>query len=76
MERLAANMDHEDEVLAMAKLEIWAATRIEALARGAKGRAKATARRLEHMGRWKEMFDEERGASFYYSQVSSGADTL
>ncbi|CAN0132260.1 unnamed protein product [Ascophyllum nodosum] len=70
MERLAANMDHEDEVLAMAKLEIWAATRIQALARGAKGRAKATARRLEHMGRWKEMFDEERGASFYYSQVS------
>ena len=41
----------------------------QALARGAAGRGKAGARRVEHMGRWKEMYDEERGAAFYYNKV-------
>ncbi|CAN0587618.1 unnamed protein product, partial [Ectocarpus sp. 12 AP-2014] len=37
---------------------------------GAAGRGRAAARRIEHMGRWKEMYDEERGATFYYNKVS------
>lgn len=41
----------------------------QALARGAVGRGKAAARRVEHMGRWKEMYDEDRGATFYYNKV-------
>lgn len=69
MEALQAKRDREKEVIAMARLEDWAATRIQALARGAAGRARAKARRLEHKARWRELFDEERGAVFYYNKV-------
>lgn len=57
--------------MAMSRLEDWAATKIQALARGGQGRAKATARRLEHMARWKEMYDDDRGANFYYNKARS-----
>lgn len=71
MEALQAKREREEEVLAMARLEDWAATRIQALARGATGRARAKARCLEHKPRWRELFDEERGAVFYYNKVGS-----
>lgn len=67
----AAKRKHEDEVRAMSRLEDWAATRIQALARGRSGRVKARAEKLKHMGRWKEMYDEDRGANFYYNKVRS-----
>lgn len=73
MEALQAKRNREEEILAMARLEDWAATRIEALVRGATGRAKAKARRLEHKARWRELFDEERGAVFYYNKVMMSA---
>lgn len=57
----------------MSRLEDWAATRIQALARRAAGRTLAAARRLEHMARWKEMYDEEKGAYFYYNKVGWAA---
>lgn len=69
MEALQAKRDREEEVLAMARLEDWAATRIQALVRGETGRAKAKARRLEHKARWRELFDEDRGTVFYYNKV-------
>eukprot|EP00903_Cladosiphon_okamuranus_P013484 g12559.t1 len=68
VEAHARKKNHEDEVRAMSRLEDWAATRIQALARGKAGRGKAAARRLEHMGRWKEMYDQDRGANFYYNK--------
>lgn len=71
MEALVAKQDHEEEVRAMSRLEDWAATRIQSLARGAAGRAAAAARRLEHMARWKEMYDKDRGANFYYNKASN-----
>lgn len=69
VEAAAAKRKHEDEVRAMSRLEDWAATRIQALVRGRFGRARARAEKLEHMGRWKEMYDEDRGANFYYNKV-------
>lgn len=56
--------------MAISRLEDWAVTKIQALARGAQGRGKAAARRLEHMARWKEMYDDDRGANFYYNKAS------
>lgn len=69
MQAAATKRNHEDDVRAMARLEDWAATRIQALTRGATGRARAAARTVEHMGRWKEMFDEEQGVNFYYNKA-------
>ncbi|CAN0443959.1 unnamed protein product, partial [Discosporangium mesarthrocarpum] len=68
----AANIknEHLEEVRRMASLENWAATAIQALARGAFGREKARQRKLKHMARWKEMYDAERGVNFYYSKVT------
>lgn len=54
----------------MARLEDWAATYIQSLARGMAARKLAAARKLEHMGRWKEMYDEDQSANFYYSKAS------
>ena len=69
LDAVASKKKHEDDVRAMSRLEDWAATHIQALARGAAGRAVAAARRVEHMARWKEMYDDERGAHFYYNKV-------
>lgn len=69
LEAAAAKLNHEDDVREMSRLEDWAATRIQALARGAAGRSSAVTRRREHMARWKEMYDEGRGANFYYNKV-------
>lgn len=66
---MTSKLDREEEVRAMARLEEWGVTRIQALARGAAGRSAALARRLEHMGRWKEMYDEDRGVHFYYNKA-------
>lgn len=70
LDAVASKKKHEDEVRAMSRLEDWAATLIQALARGKAGRAAAAARRVEHMARWKEMYDEDRGAHFYYNKVT------
>ncbi len=54
----------------MAKLEYWGASTIQALFRGFKGRKWAHECRLKYMGRWKEMYDEEKGTIFYYNQIN------
>lgn len=64
-----AKRDHEDKVRVMSRLENWATTRIQALFRGVAGRTAAEAKRVQHKGRWKEMFDEDRRANFYYNRV-------
>lgn len=69
MEAAGAKKSHEEEVRAMSRLENWTATRIQALVRGAAGRAAAAARKLEHMARWKEMYDEDKDVNFYYNKV-------
>ncbi len=52
----------------MAKAEYWAASTIQALFRGFQGRKWARKCRLEYMGRWKEIYDKEKGTVSYYNQ--------
>ncbi len=53
----------------MAKVEYWGASTIQALFCGFQGRKRAREFRLKYMGRWKEMYDEEKGTVFYYNKI-------
>ncbi|CAM9098476.1 unnamed protein product [Chrysoparadoxa australica] len=59
-----------NEVQEIARLEKWASTKIEAGWRGKLGRQKAKERKLQHMARWKEMMDQDKGVPFYYNKIS------
>ncbi len=52
----------------MAKLEYWGASTVQALFRGYQGRKWAHECRIKYMGRWKEMYDDEKGTVFYYNK--------
>eukprot|EP00953_Heterococcus_sp_UTEX-ZZ885_P008746 5205-Heterococcus_DN1.PRE.1 len=59
------------EVMRMAQLERWAATKLQCNWRAAAGRQKFKARKLKYMARWKEMFDKDK----QYTSIDGIQDT-
>jgi hypothetical protein len=53
------------------ELEIWSAVRIQAWLRGIKGRERFVQVLVDKKGKWKELFDEEKGRRFFYNKLTS-----
>lgn len=53
-----------------AELEIWAAMRIQAAYRGMLGRIRATEELKIRKGKWKELYDEDKGRRFFYNKLT------
>jgi hypothetical protein len=51
-------------------LELWAASKIQALFRGMVGRLLFDQKVLEKKGIWKELFDEEKKKRFFYNKLT------
>ncbi|KAG5186513.1 hypothetical protein JKP88DRAFT_309838 [Tribonema minus] len=68
-------LSHIQELMRLARLQQWAAAKLQSVWRGHRGRCAfrvgaAAARKEEHMARWKEMYDAERQVPFYYNQIT------
>lgn len=53
------------------ELEIWSAVRIQAWLRGIKGRERFVQMLVDKKGKWKELYDEEKGRRFFYNKLTS-----
>jgi len=53
-----------------AELEIWAVIKIQAGFRGMLGRIRATEELKIKKGKWKELYDEEKGRRFFYNKLT------
>jgi len=54
----------------MLELQHWGAIKIQSVTRGRWGRRTAAQKLLEHKGKWKEMWDQDKHRPFYYNQVT------
>lgn len=71
VEAVAAKKMHLAGIMKLAKLETWGAVIIQKTWRGLIGRRKFKERKIAHMKRWKEMFDQEKQVPFYFSQITA-----
>jgi hypothetical protein len=59
-----------DRIKEKVQLELWAASKIQALYRGVVGRLLFDQRVIEKKGIWKELFDEEKKKRFFYNKLT------
>lgn len=60
----------EMELRDQALLELWSAVKIQAVFRGYRGRIYFDEKLREKKGKWKELFDEEKGRRFFYNKLT------
>jgi hypothetical protein len=60
----------ELELRDQALLELWSAVKIQAAYRGYRGRIYFDQKLREKKGKWKELFDEEKGRRFFYNKLT------
>ena len=63
-------LEVESSIREKVHLELWAASKIQALYRGVVGRLLFDEKVLEKKGIWKELFDEEKKRRFFYNKLT------
>jgi hypothetical protein len=67
---LGKRIEYLNMIRNSAQLEMWAVCKIQAAYRGFKGRKYASESLRLKKGKWKELFDEEKQARFFYNKIT------